>query len=167
MYVGEPPQNRISFGGQVPYSAGSPSWCSRNPSVPAGIAVRGCIQLQWIFSKTLIIQLPISCWVIYECTCPHALSIQQFLTKKRQDPQAPPSLFILYCPKELFFLFPWMKISSQRETFCQCGKGETKSGRSTKRHQNRQVKKLFWAGYKKVSIGVLHQMESTLKVTEV
>ena len=41
-----------------------------------------------------------------------------------------------------------------------------KNGRSTKRHQNEQVQTLFWA-MEKVSIGVSHQMESTLKVTEV
>ena len=42
-----------------------------------------------------------------------------------------------------------------------------KNGRSTKRHQNQRIQKLFRAVGKTVSIGVLHQMESTLKVTEV
>ena len=29
--------------------------------------------------------------------------------------------------------------------FCWCGRGETKNGRNTKRHQHWQVQKLFWA----------------------
>ena len=29
--------------------------------------------------------------------------------------------------------------------FCWCGRGETKISGSTKRHQNRQPQKLFWA----------------------
>ena len=33
--------------------------------------------------------------------------------------------------------------SPQREMFCRCGRDETKNGRSTKRHQNGQVQKLF------------------------
>ena len=58
--------------------------------------------------------------------------------------------------------------SPQREMFCRCAGSETKNSRSTKRHQ--QVQKPFWNGVwssGKVLIGVLHQMESTLKVTKV
>ena len=40
-------------------------------SVPADIVVRSCIQVQWIFLKSLSPCLPISWWVIYEHTCPH------------------------------------------------------------------------------------------------
>ena len=72
-------------------------------------------------------------------------------------------------PSNLFFLLfvsPDEK-SPQREIFCWSEKGETKSGRSTKRHQNWQVQKLFWAVGKNISTGVFHRMESTLKVTEV
>ena len=47
-------------------------------------------------------------------------------------------------PTDFFFVFPGEK-SPQREMFCQCGKGQIKSGRSTKTHQNRQVQKLFLA----------------------
>ena len=57
--------------------------------------------------------------------------------------------------------------SPSKETFCRCGRGETKNDRSSKRRQNRRGQKLFRAVGKTVSIGVLHQMESTLKVTEV
>ena len=51
--------------------------------------------------------------------------------------------------------------------YCPCGRGETKNGRNTKKHKNQQVQKLFWAVEKSVSLGVPHQMESTLKLTEV
>ena len=48
-------------------------------------------------------------------------------------------------PRQLFFLFPQMKKTPQRETSCWCGRSETKNGRSTKRHHNQRVQKLFWA----------------------
>ena len=51
--------------------------------------------------------------------------------------------------------------------FKKCGGDETKNDRSTKRHQNWWDQKLFWAVEKKVSIAVLHQMESSLKMTEI
>ena len=57
--------------------------------------------------------------------------------------------------------------SLQKEMFCRCGRGETKNGRSTKKHQNQWVQKLFWAMEKNVSIDILHQMETTLKVTKI
>ena len=37
------------------------------------------------------------------------------------------------------------------ELFCKCGRGETKNGRRTKRHQNREVQKLLGAMEKKIS----------------
>ena len=75
------------------------------------------------------------------------LSVQQFLTKT-----AWPSCLTFpihpISPQATLFLFPWWKKSSKGKTsstFCKCGRGETKNGRSTKRHQNWQVQKLFWA----------------------
>ena len=44
-----------------------------------------------------------------------------------------------------FFFVSLDEKSPQREMFCQCGRGETKNGRSTKRHQNRRIQNLFWA----------------------
>ena len=46
-------------------------------------------------------------------------------------------------PQATFFV-SLDKRSPQREMFCQCGRGETKNGRSRKRHQNWWVQKLFW-----------------------
>ena len=88
--------------------------------------------------------LPISWWVIYGCTCSHRTECSPVFNWKRHDPRVPPSLFTWSHPKPLFFVFPQMK-NPQRETFCQCGRGETKNSRSTQRHQNKQVQKLFWA----------------------
>ena len=118
-------------------------------------------------------------WRLFQCICPchdgwfrsacahTTLSVQQFLTKNGMIPMPPLSIFSQSCPKR-HLLFPQIKKKSpQREMFCQYGKGETKNSRSTKTHQNRWVWKLFWAVGKKVSIGVLYQMEDTLKVTEV
>ena len=53
----------------------------------------------------------------------------------------------------------------QMETFCPCGRGETKN-RSTKDIKIDKFKNWF-EQWKNISIGVLHQMESTWKVTEV
>ena len=48
-------------------------------------------------------------------------------------------------PQVTCFLFPQMKKVLKGKYFCWCGRGETKNSRSTKRHQNQQVQKLFWA----------------------
>ena len=64
-----------------------------------------------------------------------------------------------------YFLFLQMKnVLKGKEEMKQTDK---KNGRNTKRHQNQWVQKLFYAREKNVLIGVLHHMESTLKVTEV
>ena len=65
-----------------------------------------------------------------------------------------------------FFLLLFVSLdekSSEKKTLCQCGRGETKNVRSTKRHQNHEFQKCLNSG-KNVS-KVLHQMQSTLKVT--
>ena len=66
----------------------------------------------------------------------NALSVQQFLTKNDMTPLPHPS----YLPKQLFFLYPWMKKALKGK--CPCGRGETKNSRNTKRHQNQGVQKL-------------------------
>ena len=79
-----------------------------------------------------------------------ALSVQQCLPKRAWPlcPSLPihpilPQAFCLFVCL-ICFVSPDEK-SPQRATFCWCGRGETKNGRSTKRHQNRRVQKLFWA----------------------
>ena len=56
--------------------------------------------------------------------------------------------------------------SSQRETFCLLEEVKQKNGRSTKRHQNQDVQKLFRTVEKMSLVGVLHRMESTWKGTQ-
>ena len=60
-----------------------------------------------------------------------------------------------------------MKKSPQRKHFVNVEEVKQVNGRSIKRHQNEQVQTLFSAVGENVSIGALHQMESTWKVTEV
>ena len=71
-----------------------------------------------------------------------ALSVQQFFTKNLHDPRSPPTQLTQSHPRQLLFVSQDEK-SPQRERFCRCGRGETKNGKGTKRHQNRQVQKLF------------------------
>ena len=134
-------------------------------SVPAGVVVRGCMRLKGIFLEDsfnmfalimlgdLQAYLPTLCWV-FSSSWP-----------KMAWPLCLTFPIHLISPKQHFFVSPDEK-SPQRETLCQCGRSKTKNGRSTKRHQNWWVQKLFWA-VKKVSIDILHQMVSILKVTEV
>ena len=97
--------------------------------------MRGCVQLQWIFWKTLTTHLPILWRVIYERTCTHHTECSAVFDQTQHDPHALPSLFTWSCPEGLFFIslcekHPW------RETFCQCGRGETKRWQKHKSHQN-------------------------------
>ena len=92
------------------------------------------------------------------------LSVQQFLTKNGMNPMLHPPYSLDLTPRD-FFLFPQMK-KVLKGKFCQCGRGKTKNGRSTKRHQNPQVQNCF-EQWEKILMCVLHQMEGTLNVTKV
>ena len=93
------------------------------------------------------------------------LSVQQFLTKNATTPMPllPYSPFLILI--DFSFVSPDEQ-SPQREMFCRCGRGETQSCRSTKKASKSVSPKLF-EQWKKSSVGVLHHMESTLKVTKV
>ena len=93
------------------------------------------------------------------------LSVQQFLTKNSMTPMPHPPYLPNLTLSNFFFVSPDEK-SSQREIFCQCGRSETKKGRSTKRHQNYEFKTVLSSG-KNILIDVFNQMGSTLKVIEV
>ena len=95
------------------------------------------------------------------------LSVQQFLTKNGTTPVLHPLLLPDLIPSNIFFVFVSLDGKVLKgKCFANVEEVKQKNGRSTKRHQNEQVQTLFWA-MEKVSIGVSHQMESTLKVTEV
>ena len=141
------PQNGIIFwrAGPLAIQAFPTRWVFRSPSVSVyqlalWEAAFGFSELFW---KTLSMYLPISWGVIYERTCPHHAECPAVLDQKRHDPCALPSLFTCSCPKQFFFVSPDGK-SPQKEMFCWCGTGKTKNSRSTKRHQNWWVQKLFW-----------------------
>ena len=54
--------------------------------------------------------LPISWWVIYECTRPHHAECSAVFDQNQHGPHVPPSLFTQSHPEWLFFpLFPWMQ----------------------------------------------------------
>ena len=72
-----------------------------------------------------------------------------------------------FTPSDVFFfLFPWMKKFLKVEHFSDVEEVKQKNGRSTKRHQNRQVQKLSWAVEKSLDRCITSNGES-LKVTEV
>ena len=63
-----------------------------------------------------------------------------------------------------FFLISLVENSLQKETFCQCGSVKQKMAEALKGMKIDEFKNCF-EQWRKVSISVLHQMESTLKVT--
>ena len=147
---GDPLKTELSFGRRVSCSTGFPPLgeCSRNPSVSVhqlALVWEADFGFSEFFWNTLSTCLLISWLMIYEHTCPHSvLSDQQFLTKKWHDPRAHPPNSPNLSLSDFFFVSPDGK-TPQRDTFCQYGRGETKNSRSTKRHKNRGVQKLFWA----------------------
>ena len=145
------PQNGIIFWriGPLQYRLPLLGECSRNPSVSVH-------QLALLWEAAFAVS-DFFFWRLFQCVCPFhdgwfvtspahtALSVQQFLTKNGVTPMPHP----LYLPdltqSGLFcFVFPEEK-STHKETFCRCGRGETKNSRSTKRHQHQWVQKVFWA----------------------
>ena len=157
-------------GGPLVVQASPARWVFWKPicsSAPAGVVVRGCAWLQWIFFlKARSTCLPISWWVIYESPAHIALSAQGFWPKTAW-PLCPTLPIYLISSPGTFFCFPNEK-SPQRERFCWCGRGETKDARSTKRHQYWQVQTVLSSGKKRLNSYIaLHQMESTFKVTEI
>ena len=103
------PQNYILEGGPLIVQASSARWVFYKPScisVPAGLVVRGCVWLQWIFLRTQCI-CPFHEWFMN--TSVHtALSVQQFLTKNGMTPVPHPP----YSPSltlSKYFLFLWME----------------------------------------------------------
>ena len=93
------------------------------------------------------------------------LSVQQFLNKNGMTPVTHPP----YSPNpnmsNILIIFPDDK-SPQRETFCRCGRGEKKIAEVLKVIKIEEFKNCF-DQWKYVLLGVLHQMESSLKATEV
>ena len=94
-----------------------------------------------------------------------ALSVQQFLTKidmtSMPHPPYSPDLTL-----RDFFLFPWMRNVLKGKHFADVEDVKQEMAETLKGIKLESSKPVLSSG-KKISIGVLHQMESTWKVTEV
>ena len=149
----------LSSGGQ----ASSARWVLHKPiciSAPAGFIVRGSVQSQWIFFEDSFQ----CCYSFHDGWFTSALahtklSVQQLLTKTTflNHPALPP---------QIHPILPQAKVL-KGNCFADMEEVKQKNDRNTKRHQNQQVQKLVLSTGKNILIGVLHQMESTLKVTEI
>ena len=178
IYEGGPKKTpELSSAGQAPCSTGFPTAlpqlgeCSRNPSASVYQLV-----LLWeaVFSFSEFFFKNFNAFAHFmmgdsQAYLQHHAECSAIFDPKQHDPPAPPSLLTwphLTLSNFFSFCFPRWEKCPQRETCYQCGRAETKNGRSTKQRQNR-VQKLFQTvGKNNISIGVLHQMESALKVTE-
>ena len=175
VWGGIPPRTELSSGGRAPCSTGFPckvsvlgthlyqctSWCCCERLHLA--SVNFFEDSFSVFAHFIMTDLRA------HLTTPHWVFNSFWLqTAWPLYPTLPIHLILPQMSFCLFVYFPGWKTSShpQRETFCWCGKCETKNSRSSKRHQNQQAQKRFWA-VKKHFESVLHQMESTLKVVEV
>ena len=111
--------------------------------------------------------LPISWWVIYKHTCPHQTECSAVFGQETAWPLCLTLPIHTVSLWATFFccFFRWKK--SSKGNVLPMRKRWNKNSRSTKRQQNWWVQKLLWAMEENIPIGVLHQMESSLKETEV
>ena len=103
--------------------------------------------------------------MIYGAPACTTLRIQQFLTKNDVTPVLHPS----YSPDLTlrdYFLFPQVKKVLKGKHFADVEEVKQKMAQALKGIKIHEFKTVFSSG-KNILIGVLHQMESTLKVTEV
>ena len=144
-------------------------WVFQEPtcvSEPAGIVVRVYIKLQWICF-----------WRIFQQVCPFhhgwfmstpvytTQSVQQLLTRNSYDPCV--LLFLVtWSRSEWLLLFPQMKKFLKGKYFANVEEVKQNMAEAPKGIKI-YVFKNFLSSGKNASIGVLHEMESTLKVTEV
>ena len=158
----------LSSGGQAPCRTGLPiGEHSRNPSVTVhqlGLlweAAFSFSEFLWWLSTLL----SISQWMIYERTCPHCAECSAVFDQKLHDPHAPLFLFALSHPEQLFFVSPqWKKVlKGKHSADVEEVKQKTVEALGIK---IKEFKNCF-EQWEKILIGVLHQMESTWKVTEV
>ena len=94
-----------------------------------------------------------------------AMSVQQFLTKNGMTP-VPYPLYLPDLALSDIFLFPPMKKFLKGKCFANVGEVKQKTAESLKAIKVDKFKNCF-EQWKNISTGALHQMESTLKVTEI
>ena len=136
--------------------------CSRSPSVSVYQLV-----LQWeaafgfsgCFLKTFSMLWPILWWVIYERTCPHCAECYAVFDPNWHKPTYP-TLPVHPVSPWVTLLFPMMKKVLKGKYFANVdGRGGTKTGRNTKRHQNWLIQKLFWAAEKSLDKSIAPNRE--------
>ena len=169
---GDTKTTELSSVGWAPVAQASLTrWQFREPiytSVRAGIVVRGYILLQWIFCKTfnalahfmmgdLRAHLPILCWVF-----------SNFQPKTGMSPCAPQSLFTPAPHGTFLFVCLFVswdeKSAFKGKCFANVEEVKQKMAKALKRIKINEFNTVLSIG-KNISIGVLHQMESILKVT--
>ena len=166
------PQNGILFwrSGPLLYRLHPLGVCSRNPSVSVYHLVLlweaefGFSEFFFEHSYNMFAHFMM---MIYEPTCPHHAECTAVFDQKQHDPHVPPSLFTESYSKGHFIFVSPDEESPQREMFCQCERGETKKMTEALKAIKIDEFRNCLEQLKKVSIGVLHWMESTLTVTEV
>ena len=103
--------------------------------------------------------------MICECTCPHHTECSAVFDQKIARP--PCSTLSTDLPLSDFLSFPDEK-SPQRETFAHVEEvNQKKMAETLKGIKIDKFKNYFEQWKKNISIGVLHQMDSILKVTDV
>ena len=170
---GDSPQTEIIFwkAGPLEYRLPLLRECSRNPSVS-------------VYKLALLWEAAFSFSAFFlrisQCICPFhdgwfmsapahtRLNVQKFLTKNSMTPMLHPPYSPDLALSDLFFVSlvekcPQGKCFANAEEMKQTNK---QNGRSTKRHRNQWVQRLFWAVGKSLN-RYIDQMESTLKVTKV
>lgn len=125
--------------------------------------MRGCVSFSEVFEDFFNVFAHFEMGDLWVSTLAYPAWVFCNFWPKSAWPLCPPSLFNY---SDFFVCFPGWK-NPQRERVCWYRISKTKNCRSTKGHQNWSVQRLFWTVEKNISKDVLHQMESTFKVTEV
>ena len=123
---GTPPKwNYVLEGGLLVVQASPARWAFCI-SVSAGIVVRGCVQLQWIFIEDSQCVCP-SCDGLFMSAPPYTVLVFSSFWPQTAWPPCPHPLYTPDLNPSNFCLFVSLdeKIS-QRTMFCRCGRGETK-----------------------------------------
>ena len=166
--MGFPPKMELSSGGWAPCSTCFLHWVFQEPvctSAPAAVFVRGCIRLQWIVLKTLSTHSPISQWgqVHLPVLSAPRWVFSSFWPKTAWLPW--PTIPIHpTLPQATFLVSPDEK-SPQGKHFTEVEEVKQKTAGALKGTKIDKFKNCF-EQWKNILIGVLHQAESTLKVTE-
>ena len=164
-YEGGPQKTGIILWREGPFVVQLPQQdvCSRNPSVSVYLLVllwETAFGFSEFFLKTFSVCFPISRWVIYERTMLHRMFGSFWL--KMAGPQCPTLPRHPILPGETFLFLSTEKVLKEKH-FAFVEEVKQKMAEALKGINIDKFKNCF-EQWKNVLIGVLHQMESTLKV---